>query len=95
METSPAISVKKLTYEHRSAYDDRVSEPALVDVDLELPKGSRTILIGANGAGKSTLLQLLAGKKLIRQGQVTIFGRDAFRDPPPVMHPISMSSRED
>lgn len=58
--------------------------PSLRDVSLQLPKGSRTILVGANGAGKSTLLQILAGKRLIsREGtEVKIKDRDVFRQYP-------------
>jgi CCR4-NOT complex subunit CAF16 len=79
-----AITVRSLTYFHKSTYGNNPTTPALTDVNLSLPKGSRTILVGANGAGKSTLLQLLAGKKLIQDGEMLIFGKDAFRDPPPV-----------
>jgi hypothetical protein len=42
-----AIEVKGLTYKHNS-YSDK-TPPALVDLSLSLPKGSRTLLIGANG----------------------------------------------
>ncbi|KAH9854942.1 P-loop containing nucleoside triphosphate hydrolase protein [Lenzites betulinus] len=74
------ISVDKLTYAHAQE-----TEPSLSDVNLHLPKGSRTILVGANGAGKSTLLQLLAGKRLISTPgtDVRIKGRDVFRNSPP------------
>lgn len=41
---SPAISATGLTYCHHPA-----SPPSLVDVNLTLPPGSRTILVGANG----------------------------------------------
>src|ERR1700761_6369790 len=79
-----AISAKGLSYSHKSVLDDETTVIALNSVNLALPRGSRTLLIGANGAGKSTLLQILAGKKLIKNGEVTIFGRDVFRDAPPV-----------
>ncbi|KAI0040087.1 P-loop containing nucleoside triphosphate hydrolase protein [Auriscalpium vulgare] len=74
------ISVHKLTYCHTPT-----APPSLVDISIQLPKGSRTILIGANGAGKSTLLQILAGKRLITAdgAQVLIKGRDVFRNSPP------------
>ncbi|KAF8913875.1 P-loop containing nucleoside triphosphate hydrolase protein [Gymnopilus junonius] len=79
MSALPAISAAHLTYSYNS-----FSPPSLVDVNLSLPPGSRTILIGANGAGKSTLLQILAGKKLvsINNADVTIKGRDVFRNSP-------------
>ncbi|CAE6433338.1 unnamed protein product [Rhizoctonia solani] len=80
-KSAGAIDIKGLTYKH-NAYSEGVP-PALVDLSLSLPKGSRTLLIGANGAGKSTLLQILAGKRLIRSSEVRIFGRDVFRNSPP------------
>lgn len=52
----------------------------LSSVNLCLPSGSRTILVGANGAGKSTLLRLLAGKTLAKHGSITVDGRDPFRE---------------
>ncbi|EUC65202.1 P-loop nucleoside triphosphate hydrolase [Rhizoctonia solani AG-3 Rhs1AP] len=80
-KSAGAIDIRRLTYKHNN-YSDAIS-PALVDLSLSLPKGSRTLLIGANGAGKSTLLQILAGKRLIQSSEVRIFGRDVFRNSPP------------
>ncbi|KAI0774750.1 P-loop containing nucleoside triphosphate hydrolase protein [Trametes elegans] len=73
------ISIDQLTYAHVPG-----TPPSLVDVNVHLPKGSRTILVGANGAGKSTLLQILAGKRLITKPgtDVRIKGRDVFRNTP-------------
>ncbi|KAL1959992.1 hypothetical protein VTO42DRAFT_660 [Malbranchea cinnamomea] len=51
----------------------------LRDISLDLPLGSRTLLIGANGAGKSTLLRLLSGKRLAPHGTVKIGGVDPFK----------------
>lgn len=45
--SSPEIEVVKLTFSHNPS-DTRV-EPSLVDINISLPKGSRTILVGANG----------------------------------------------
>ncbi|KAF8974754.1 P-loop containing nucleoside triphosphate hydrolase protein [Flammula alnicola] len=74
------ISVSNLTFSYNA-----FSPPSLVNVNIDLPPGSRTILIGANGAGKSTLLQLLAGKKLVsaNEADVRIKGQDVFRNSPP------------
>jgi len=74
------ISIHNLTYAHNP-----VGTPSLTNITMNLPRGSRTILVGANGAGKSTLLQILAGKRLIaHEGtHVLIKGRDVFRNSPP------------
>ncbi|PPQ84257.1 hypothetical protein CVT25_011904 [Psilocybe cyanescens] len=77
---TPAIAASNLTYSYNN-----FSPPSLTDVNIALPPGSRTILVGANGAGKSTLLQLLAGKKLVNTpgAELTIKGQDVFRNSPP------------
>lgn len=51
----------------------------LTHINLSLPRGSRTLLIGANGAGKSTLLRIIAGKHLVK-AQVSALGRNTFND---------------
>lgn len=75
-----AIKVTNLTYSFQPHL-----EPSLININLTLPKGSRTLLIGANGAGKSTLLRLLAGKRLVSTSNdhkpVQIFGKDVFNSP--------------
>lgn len=45
-------------------------------VDLVIPPGSRTAVVGINGAGKSTLLRALAGLTAPHAGRVTIGGED-------------------
>jgi ABC-type branched-subunit amino acid transport system ATPase component/branched-subunit amino acid ABC-type transport system permease component len=47
----------------------------LFDVDMELPPGSITALLGANGAGKSTLCSVIGGLVPIRSGTI-LFGDD-------------------
>ncbi|KAJ3096972.1 CCR4-NOT regulatory complex component [Phlyctochytrium planicorne] len=59
--TDLAVEVKNLNFNYGGA-------PILEDVSVSLPKGTRTLLLGANGAGKSTLLKLLAGKTLVKSG---------------------------
>jgi ABC-type Mn2+/Zn2+ transport system ATPase subunit len=48
--------------------------PALVDVSLDVPRGSFTALIGPNGAGKSTVLRLLLGLLRPQRGEVRVLG---------------------
>ena len=49
--------------------------PVLHDVDLEVPDGSTTAILGASGSGKTTLLRLVAGFDQIDAGTVSIGGR--------------------
>ncbi|CEH17065.1 Predicted ABC-type transport, ATPase component/CCR4 associated factor [Ceraceosorus bombacis] len=73
-----AVDVTNLTFSFSPE-----KEPALIDCNLSLTRGSRCLLIGANGAGKSTLLRLLAGKRLPgRDAHVRVYGRDVFHDAP-------------
>jgi putative ABC transport system ATP-binding protein len=49
---------------------------ALDAVDLELPRGSFTVVLGANGSGKSSLLGAIAGNLTPAQGRVYLDGRE-------------------
>jgi sulfate transport system ATP-binding protein len=54
---------------------------ALSDIDLEIPSGQLTALLGPSGGGKSTLLRIIAGLELSDTGTVEIEGSDATRLP--------------
>jgi ABC-2 type transport system ATP-binding protein len=59
---------------------DGEAKPALIDVDLEIPRGSRFGLLGPNGAGKSTLINILAGLVRKTDGQASVWGFDIERE---------------
>ncbi len=52
-----------------------VTIPALIDIDLDIPKGDFVCLSGRSGSGKSTLLNLLGGLDTPTTGEVEIDGR--------------------
>jgi len=54
------------------AYDDRTITEGL---DLEVPDGSFTVVVGPNACGKSTLLRALARMLKPREGRVLLDGR--------------------
>jgi iron(III) transport system ATP-binding protein len=47
----------------------------LTDIDLSVPEGSITAVLGASGSGKTTLLRLIAGFERLDSGTISIGGR--------------------
>ena len=52
-----------------------IDHPALQNVSLHVPAGSRVALVGPNGAGKSTLLKAVAGLLKATSGSIRIYGQ--------------------
>ena len=51
--------------------------PAVLnEIDVHVPRGKVTVLIGASGGGKTTLLRLIGGQNRARSGQVLFDGQD-------------------
>lgn len=50
------VSMRNVTFTYREA-----SKPAVVDLNLDIPKGSWVSIIGHNGSGKSTITRLIDG----------------------------------
>ncbi|WP_458243497.1 ABC transporter ATP-binding protein [Streptomyces sp. MAI_2237] len=70
-----------IRFEDVSVTYDGAAEPALVDVDFEVPEGELVLLVGPSGTGKSTLLNTVSG--LVPhftggtlRGRVMVAGRD-------------------
>jgi urea transport system ATP-binding protein len=55
---------------------------ALRGIDLDVPAGSCTALLGRNGVGKTTLLRCLMGELPVRSGSIVLDGEDVTRLPP-------------
>ena len=70
-----AIDIKKL---NKTFFNKKKEEEilALVNVSLQIPKGSLFGLLGLNGAGKSTIINILAGLCLKNSGAVKINNYD-------------------
>lgn len=69
----PAIVVRGL----EARYDRR--RPVLTGLDLLVPRGSVTAVLGTNGVGKSTLIKVLTGELRARAGFVSVLGQDQRR----------------
>jgi ABC-2 type transport system ATP-binding protein len=73
-----AIEVRGLSKTYRGRNGGK---PALIDVDLAIPRGSLFGLLGPNGAGKSTLINILAGLVTKTGGTARVWGFDIDRAP--------------
>ena len=62
----------------RLGYDERV---VIDDLDLLVPAGQISVIVGANACGKSTLLRALARLLRPRSGTVFLDGRSIFSQP--------------
>src|SRR3546814_1735731 len=58
---------------------DRGTRTVLSGIDLEVPRGSITAVLGPSGSGKSTLLAALTGELLPAAGTVEVLGQPVPR----------------
>ncbi len=65
----------------------------LRNIDLDINKNTRTVIIGSNGAGKSTLLRLLHGLVLPTSGRVTNAIGELVADPSLRQHDAMLFQR--
>jgi urea transport system ATP-binding protein len=56
----------------------------LWDMQLEVPEGSCTVLMGRNGVGKTTLLRAIMGTLRTRNGSIKFGGKDIAGKPPEI-----------
>jgi iron complex transport system ATP-binding protein len=74
LTTSHSLAAEGLTL----GYGDRVVVDSL---DLTVPPGEITVIVGANACGKSTLLRSLSRLLSPRQGRVVLDGKEVHRMP--------------
>lgn len=75
MTTTPIVDTVDLTFKYPGAPENH---PGLDHVTLCVQPGEKFLLVGPNGAGKSTFLKVLAGKKLVTEGSLSLFGINPF-----------------
>ncbi len=73
MEAAPLIQL-------RGVHKAFGPNPALVDLDLDAPRGRITVLLGPNGAGKTTAVRMITGAFDPDAGLVRVFGLDPAVD---------------
>lgn len=66
---TPYVEIAGLDF----AYGDR---PVLSGVDMQLPKGKLTAIMGGSGCGKTTLLRIIGGQLRPTRGKIRVAGMD-------------------
>jgi ABC-type multidrug transport system fused ATPase/permease subunit len=69
------LRLERVSYRYPAGH-----EPALSDVDIEIPHGTTVGFIGGSGAGKSTLVDVVLGLLPPSSGRVTVDGVDIRDD---------------
>jgi branched-chain amino acid transport system ATP-binding protein len=68
-----------------SVYTNIAQYHILQGVDLEVPRGAVTMLLGRNGVGKTTTLRTVIGHWRAHQGKITFDGEDITQMPTPAI----------
>ena len=71
--TESAIIVQGLNHWFGSG---EAKKQAIFDVDLEIEKGSLTVLMGPSGSGKTTVLTLMGCLRDVQEGSVKLLGNE-------------------
>ncbi len=69
---SNLISIRGLKFSHEN-------KVIFKGVDLDIPKGSVTAIMGPSGTGKTTLLKLIGGQLRPAEGSIHVNGKDIHR----------------
>ena len=56
------------------------AKEALIDINLNIPRGSFFGLLGPNGAGKSTIINIMAGLVIKSSGEVKVWDYDIEKE---------------
>lgn len=72
--SEPAVRIRDLTMSYGPVR-------AVDGLDLDIPAGGVTAVLGRNGAGKTTTLETCAGVRRAQSGSVEVLGRDPWRNP--------------
>ncbi len=69
--THKSIDLKNLHF----GYDNALGKQVLKNINLTIPQGKITAIVGASGSGKTTLIKLLLGYYNPQEGEISIGGQ--------------------
>lgn len=67
--TENLVEISKMSFQHESG------KVVFQDVEIVIPKGKVTSIMGPSGTGKTTLLRLIGGQLMPTAGQINVAGR--------------------
>ncbi len=80
---SPLVEFKDVIFSYPASAGDRV---ILNRVNLTVPRGKVTALMGASGGGKTTVLRLIGGQQQASSGEVLFDGKNIARMKQPELY---------
>jgi len=76
LQEAPCAPADDAVVEVRDAHYAIDGRPIFAGLDIRVPRGLITAVMGPSGTGKTTLLRLITGQLFADRGQVSVFGRD-------------------
>ena len=71
-DKNEGIDIKNIMFK----YDPHALRKTIDDVNIHIPQGKVTAIVGASGSGKTTLIRLMLGYYLVLEGQINIGNTD-------------------
>jgi ABC-2 type transport system ATP-binding protein len=87
--SEPIVQIQSLTKQYQGA-----SQPAVSNLNLDIPKGAVFGLLGPNGAGKSTLIMMLCGLIKPDSGAINVLGMDVSENGAEIRKKIGVAPQE-
>lgn len=85
----PIVQIQQLKKQYKGA-----AQPAVDNLNLDIPKGSVFGLLGPNGAGKSTMVMMLCGLMKPDSGHIKIMGLDVTENGSDIRKKIGVAPQE-
>lgn len=83
------IVIAKNLYKHFIVKPEKKKIDALTNINIEIPEGKLTALIGPDGAGKTTFMRLICGLMMPSEGNITVLGINTKENPQEIQNRIS------
>ena len=92
MNTENVVIAENL-YKRFIAKPSKKTINALTNINIKIPAGKLTALIGPDGAGKSTFMRLICGLMTPSEGNLTVLGINTKDNPQEIQNRISYMSQ--